>query len=394
MQILTYPVGVVVGLIPVVVELGAPPRPASLRLDGRPVCRVTAAAPGCAVDLGPAPRVHVLELVREDAEGHVVERAVRWVNRPGASEAEVQTRTHCEERSSRCTVRVGWAHPDREDPKKVVVAIDGRPVAVPKKRDVSFDIVATRGAVLTVDLVFPDKRRATRASVLGGRMRGDEESSLVSAVDESACGPAGPGEALAQREKAGDPVRSAERGDGVLVFVVEPAAYGALVELLGSRFAFDRSEERAALDRILKNASFTSHLVVAGSGLWHGELSRKDPPALDSVLETLDAAVLRPVRVADGIAAGAFFAGTPGLRRLVVAILAEGAADESTLDAAAVRAYVGEIGVPLAVWRLRDAKRPEWPDGPRVRSLADFRAELLAARDRLDCQAVVWSEGR
>lgn len=394
MQILTYPLGVVVGLIPVVVELGAPPRPASLRLDGRPVCRITAAAPGCSVDLGPAPRVHLLELVRQDAEGHVIERAVRWVNRPGASEAEVQTRTHCEETSSRCTVRVGWAHPDREDPKKIVISVDGRPVPVPKKRELGLDVVAARGTVLTVDLVFPDGRRATHASVLGGRMHGDEESSLASTVEESSCGPAGPGEAFARREQAGDSVRSTERGEGVLVFVVEPAAYGALVELLGSRFATDRSEERAALDKILKNASFTSHLVVAGASLWHGELPRKDPPALDSLLESLDAAVLRPVRLADGIAAGAFLAGTPGLRRLAVAILAEGAADESTLDAAAVRAYLGEIGVPLAVWRLRDAKRPEWPDGPRVKSLADFRAVLLGARDRLDCQAVVWSEGR
>jgi hypothetical protein len=37
-QILTYPVGVVVGLLPIVVELGVPTRPVSLLLDGRQVC--------------------------------------------------------------------------------------------------------------------------------------------------------------------------------------------------------------------------------------------------------------------------------------------------------------------------------------------------------------------
>jgi hypothetical protein len=45
-QILTYPVGVVVGMLPLVVELGVPPKPASLHLDGRAACALTAEAPG------------------------------------------------------------------------------------------------------------------------------------------------------------------------------------------------------------------------------------------------------------------------------------------------------------------------------------------------------------
>ena len=85
LQILTYPVGVVVGLLPVVVELGAPPRPATLRLDGRTVCSFVDATTVCTVDLGRAPKVHLLELVRTGGSGNVVERAIRWVNRPGAT---------------------------------------------------------------------------------------------------------------------------------------------------------------------------------------------------------------------------------------------------------------------------------------------------------------------
>ncbi len=391
MQILTYPVGVVVGLLPVVVELGAPPRPATLRLDGRTVCSVTAAASGCSVDLGPAPRVHLLELVRANAEGHVVERAVRWVNRPGASQAEVQTRTRCEESTSRCTVRVGWAHPERQNPKKIAVALDGKPIAGAKRRDLSLDVVATRGAVLTVDLVFPDGRRATYASVLGGRVRGDEESALAGALETQACGEAGPAEALARRRAGGASVRSVERGEGGIVFVAEPSAYGALVELAGSPYAVPKRADQTALEEILREVSFTRHVVVPDQRLSRGDLQRKEP-VLQALLETLDATPLKPLRLADAVASAALFAGVPGSRRLVVAILAGGPDDESRLDAGGVRAYLEELHVPLAVWRVRPAARPEWPEGRTIASEEDLRTALIDVRDRLECQAVVWTE--
>ena len=109
MQILTFPVGVVVGLLPVVVELGVPAAPARLLLDGRPACALSAETTRCDVDLGPAPKVHLLELVREDESGRRIERVVRWVNLPGAAEAEVQTRTVCPPAAETCAVTIGWA---------------------------------------------------------------------------------------------------------------------------------------------------------------------------------------------------------------------------------------------------------------------------------------------
>ena len=134
MQILTYPVGVVVGVLPLVVELGVPPRPASLLLDGRPACALTAEAPGCRVDFGSLPRMHLLELVRTEASGRVVERATRWVNRPGADQAEVQTRTTCPPDAATCTVLIGWAHPERLNPSRIRATLDGRPVSLSKDR--------------------------------------------------------------------------------------------------------------------------------------------------------------------------------------------------------------------------------------------------------------------
>ena len=391
MQILTYPVGVVVGLLPVVVELGAPPRPASLLLDGRSACTFVSNASECVVDLGSAPKVHLLELVRRGPAGNFVERAVRWVNRPGAAEAEVQTRTRCAEDSSRCSVRVGWAHPERLDPKKISVALDGVRAATTRNRDVSLDVAGTRGALLTVDLVFPDGRRATHASVLGGRVHGDEDTAVAANLDAGACGPGGPAAAAARRRAAGENVRAAERGEAEIVFVAEPAAYGALARLLGPAHAVPKPPDRVALDDLLRKAGFTVRVVVPDRRLSRGELQPKEP-VLEALLETLDATPLRPVRLADAVASAALHVGVPGKRRLVVLVAAGGAEDSSVLGAAGVRAYLDEIRVPLSVWRVQPAARPEWPESRTIASTDDLRAAILDAKERLDCQAVVWTE--
>ena len=98
------------------------------------------------------------------------------------------------------------------------------------------------------------------------------------------------------------------------------------------------------------------------------------------------------MRIADAVAAAALHVGVPGKRRLVVFIADEGAPDTGRLDAKGVTAFLDELHVPLAVWRLRPGARPEWPEGRTLSSTADVRAALLDARDRLDCQAIVWTE--
>ncbi len=316
---------------------------------------------------------------------------MRWVNRPGAAEAEVQTRTRCDESSGRCDVRVGWAHPERLNPKKVTVALDGRRVAGTRHRDVSLDVAGTRGALLTVDLTFPDGRRATHAAVLGGRVHGDEDTVVSAALETDACGPDGPGAAAARRRSAGESVRAAERGEGEIVFVAEPAAYGALVGLVGSPYTLPKGADQTALDGILRAARVAVHVVVPDRRLSRGELLPKEP-VLQALLETLDATPLRPVRLADAVASAALHVGVPGKRRLVVLVAAEGAEDSSVLGAAPVREYLEEIHVPLVVWRVRPDARPLWPPGRTIATVQDLRAALLEVRARLECQAVVWTE--
>ncbi len=64
LQILTFPIGLITGEHRIEVELGVTQEPADLSLDGKKVCVATSSEPWCAVDFGPAPHVHLLELIR------------------------------------------------------------------------------------------------------------------------------------------------------------------------------------------------------------------------------------------------------------------------------------------------------------------------------------------
>ena len=120
----SYPVGLLIGLFPIAVDLGETRRPrtcfstaARLRGDG--------ALAGLHRGSRARPRVHLLELVRTDAVGHVTERVYRWINRPGI-EPEVLVAGGCDEKRHHCEFDVTWAHPGKLDPKRVSLAAGRR----------------------------------------------------------------------------------------------------------------------------------------------------------------------------------------------------------------------------------------------------------------------------
>jgi hypothetical protein len=136
MEILSYPVGLLIGLFPIAVTLGPTAAPAHLLLDSRPVCELTVKSPGCMIDLGPNPRIHLLELIRTDTAGRITERVGRWVNRPGI-QPEIRASGGCDEKTRECEVTVTWAHPGKLDPKELVLQLDGRGLPRPRARSVS-----------------------------------------------------------------------------------------------------------------------------------------------------------------------------------------------------------------------------------------------------------------
>jgi hypothetical protein len=393
-QILTYPVGVVVGLLPVVVELGVPPRPASLLLDGRPACTFVSDTSACVVELGAAPRVHLLELVRKGPSGNVVERAVRWVNRPGAAEAEIQTKTTCAPKSETCTVVVGWAHPGRLNPSSTKVTLDGKGVFLPKNRTLVVPARTDRGALLTVDLVFPDGRRAFHAGAVGGRTRGDEGADLTAVLHERACEEGVADRAVRRYAAAGVSLRAFEPGEWAgeweVTFVAEPQ----VEPLLRGLFEWlKKSKVPEGVRNALDGAAVLTG-VVADDALREGDLLQKGKAEMwvERLLAAIGRGPQEGLRTADAVAAAAFHTGAAPRRRAVVLLLGGSGLDTSRLPGAGVRRYAAEVGVPLEVWRLDPADRPEWPADRVIATAQGFEDALVQLRRRISCQGVAWVE--
>jgi hypothetical protein len=403
MQILTYPVGVVVGILPLVVELGVPPRPASLLLDGKAVCSLTAEALGCSVDFGSLPRIHLLELVRTDGSAHVVERATRWVNRPGSDQAEVQTQTTCAPGSATCTVLIGWAHPERMSPSRIRAALDGKPVPLPKNRTLLVPANALRGTLLTVELTFPDDRRATYAGAVGGRTHGDESADLVPMLHEGTCDAERLREVVRRYEGANVRVRAVEPGepgDWQLTFVAESSVLDSLRAWFEEKKAPLIGPKRVVVpDRIgsvfggAGNVVALSGVVAAGP-LQEFDLLQAGSPDLwvERLVAALRGGGKSGARTADAVAATGLHAGAAPRRRAVVLLLGRVSTDASILTAAGVRRYLDEVRVPFEAWNLTPIDRPDWPGARRVATPADFYDALVALRRRISCQSIAWLE--
>ena len=403
MQILTYPVGVVVGILPLIVELGVPPRPASLHLDGKIVCALTVQAPGCSVELGPAPRIHLLELVRADESGRAVERVTRWVNRPGADQAEVQTRTTCAPGADTCKVVIGWAHPERLNPSRIRTALDGKRVTLPKNRTLTVPAAAMRGTLLTVELSFPDGHRVTYAGAVGGRTHGDESVAIVPMLHEGTCVEERLVEVLRRYEGAGLPVRAVEPGeswDWQVTFVAEPSVLGTL------RAWFEERKTRLIGPKRLLVPDRVSG-VFGGKGGLEGltcVAADGDLPEIDLLqvgspefwVERMAAALRRRgaagIRAADAVAAAGFHAGAAPRRRAVVLLLGAGNVDSSVLPARSVPKYLDEIRVPFEAWNLANDEKTDWPGARRVATPDDIYEALIALRRRVACQSLAWIE--
>jgi photosystem II stability/assembly factor-like uncharacterized protein len=414
-EILSYPVGLLIGLFPVIVDLGPGTQNAELLLDGRPACTVTARAPACTVDLGPDPVLHRMELVRKDRAGNVTERVSRWVNKPGV-EAEVHVGGECEKKSKSCDFTVTWAHPAKQDPASLTVALDGATISrlVMNKIHAPFPSGATP-QVVTADAVFPDGRRAGYTRLLHGSYPEEAEASLQ-AVPVILEKDVRDEELVRMLKEAGWPVRAVEQGEFEVVFVVEPG----ILEPMSSFGLSTQSKPLSNAEQIraiVANDSLTAFLLQdAGSASPGGGSSLSTAPYWARDLSQYGSRAARPpknlvgswirglfqapgsvpnthrLRTSDAVAAAGYHLGGSSRRRAVVLIAGAGREDESTFSPEQARAYLGQTRVPLFVWRKDPGAAKEWDggSGPLVAKIGFNIGEL---RRELDRQRIVWLEG-
>ena len=404
MEILSYPVGLVIGLFPVIVDLSGQPGPARLSLDGRPVCEVTAKAPACMIDLGPDPRIHKLDLERLDRNGKVVEEIHRWVNRP-TPEGRVRAVGSCEEKKRECEFQVQWAHPARLDPQTLTVALDGKRVGGCVSEIVRVPFPRAKiPQVFTVEAVFPDGQRAEYTQLLHGINPEEARASLhpiaieVPRSNEEK-------EVEARLREAGWKIRAIDEGEVEILFVIQPKAI--------SRFAMTTSEVSA--NPVVYGGALEGlgplHFVVADETLALlapsvvGERRERWLPAMMTMSSR---GSLARVRIADAVAAGAYRLGGVSRRRMMVLVLGPHEIlqeDSSAVSPAQALAYLKQVSVPLVVWRIDvhqyggqqktikvDADRKDWPEGEWIHSSHDFPRVISRLREVIDRQRLVWLE--
>ncbi len=408
MRIQTFVPGVAHGRLPVVVDLGASPPPAELLLNGAHACRVTAVRQTCLVELGPAPQVALLELVRRDASGRVVERARRWVNKPSDARAEVLVRSDCTRAAGPCTLRFSWSHENAIAPSELTVTIDGAKAWQGEPRDVAVPYAAGSAArVIGVDLVFRDGERVSQTLLIGSGISSAVEAPL-SAVNVLPEEPGGRDPAEI-KTLGGRVVATVEQGEREVLFVVAPSAVAKLQSLTEtSQRAFTKNASR--MDKALEGVNHIVYFSPLGTRTAYSSASRVSDrmfrlkgfdctPKRDYRERTLslpcvdqDLLAGDQYRLAATVASATFNRAAVPRRRAVVVVLGddEPKQDESAYGAADARRYLADILVPLEVWRLGRATGGNWPAGRRLANADDLARAWESLRAGLDAQRICW----
>lgn len=389
MEILSYPIGLLVGLFPIAVALGPSQSPAHLLLDHRPVCEVTARSPGCMVDLGRDPRVHLLELVRTDAAGHVTERVRRWINRPGI-EPEILAAISCNESKRRCDFDLTWAHPDRLEPSRVDLSLDGRSVWHGKDRKGTVALAAgAKPQVAVADALFPDGSRATYTRTLYAFNPEEAQVALQAVPIVPAEGSGSDEEIAARLRAAGQPVRIVEESEGALTLILEPEVFDKVPGIRSAPSELGRHVVEIRSPTGALSRPMPVHIIVPDENL------SSFVTTTTGIGRRLPVRIPRWSRVADAVAAAGYaLGGSPQRRALVLVLGGFDRPDVSNYSAAQARAYLSQVLVPLEVWRIGSEDiAPEWPAGRVIRTLYDLYAAFHGVTGSIKRQRIAWLEG-
>ena len=389
MEILSYPVGLLIGLFPIAADLGPSHEPAHLLLDSRPVCALTERAPGCMVDLGLDPRVHLLELVRTDTAGHVTERVRRWVNRPGV-EPEVLASGSCDEKKRQCDFDLSWAHPAKLDPKRLDLTLDGVAVWHGKEHHVTLPLAkGAKPQVLVLDAQFSDGTRASYTRTLYAFYPEVAQAALQAVPILPASPSATDEELTGVLQGAGVPIRTVESGESEVTFVLEPRVFDKIPNFLGKLPAIPGRYKIS-----IGPAAGGSKAVIAIRAVMPDQYLTAFETTTDELGRRVPALMSQWTRYSDAVAAAGYSLGSSPRRRAVVLVLRGfERPDISTFSEAQARAYLSEIMVPFYVWRIGEVTASTWPEGRRIATMDDLREAFDELGKDLDRQRIAWLEG-
>jgi hypothetical protein len=301
--------------------------------------------------------------------------------------------------------RIAWQNVMGEDPQRVAVSFDGRPLALDALGRVKIPPHASEVVhVVTVELDFPSGLQSRDDVAFGGAAGGEAQSELTAVpirmTKKRKLTPAAFRGVLRARG-GGAPLRivTAEEGPASLWIVRDESAtetYGKLSGLgegprAPAALPLSKSDEVSFLWPRPKAFSGRSLFPSAGG------LGRDD-----GGLTFLLAHVANPSpeglfpMYADAVAVAGLNAFESFGRRAVLLVLGRSSPDASTYRPAVVKRYLDLLRVPLFVWSLED-KPPEgspWGEVAAVGTRGGLRTAYARLRETLDSQRVLWIEGR
>ena len=416
LRILTYPIGIVTGELPVEVDLGTTGEPAELFLNGERVCTMDAASTRCTVDLGPDPHLHLMELLRFDDRGLVSAQAVRWVNRPG-QEAELMLQLGERSPQGICGGRASWSHPLKQDPVLLEVTENGLNLLIQEDgRSFRFPCPDVRVPhVLAASAIFPDGRRAEAVSLSGG-FSGSAETGLTAVALVTDSKKPGACEEVLQYLPEG--VTLAGRQKFEVVIVLDPSAgYQTLMRTGWSTSGLPQtSSTTKQFDQLVQHGSKGSEpkpkvswiksesSLMDAEKLWfvtpNKELHRVNGFGqgkmnwLRLLFQFGPTKLKGEPRLADAVAASGLIAASGPQQRAVVLFLgSKSHQDGSLFTPRQVQSYLAEVGVPLVVMRNGKLRDDGWPAGVPVKSMEGMAEALLSLQNDLTAQCVAWFPG-
>ena len=372
--------GLVVGVHPVNLEVGAEVARVELLLDGELVGQRAGPPWEIPCDFGDDLSPHELVAVALDAAGEELGRAGQWVNYPHSANARARVAI---DRAAilldRTAVAVEIGRRGRDLDARALAnrfTADGwtlervEVVEGPAEVLVVMDREAPEGVLAMADLVI-ERRGAGRG------------------ITEEPVDPRSP----TSRPRLMDSVgRGGESALGVL-------------ERRRQHLKTDMRLEEGQLVRFLWPVEEAPEGAVEGGDdsvrpdlFQHTRGLSPDYGGMLWLISVVDQPVFSPQkqRLADGVAAAGLTAAVSGRRRAVVLILGEDPADASRLSPAAVRGYLDHLGVPLHVWavgRVPDAVADAWGGVRQVSSKRALRRAVKEVSKSLDRQRIVWLDG-
>lgn len=386
--------GLVAGEQHIEVQVDSEVRKVEVRRDGERVAVLDKAPWKTMVDLGPELTPQELTVIAFDAEGHERGRDTQAINVANPA-AELGILLDRDAASGKVAASIRWSHFAHEDPKKLVVKLDGRVIGKGKvTRTFPLGVIdPAEMHVLGAEATFEGGITSRKEIVFGGVYSEQMPAELTPVVVRQKRNvPNGPATCFRYGDR-NIPRATIENGSGAAMFILN-----------GGRGSQRRNEPPSirgenSLFRITNAEIRVVHPVAQRIDHAYGSTRLFDSNVISGINGTqrLMSVARTPygiVRIADAVGSAALRALRGGQRRVVVVVIGhDPAVDRSINSPAVIRRYLERVGVPLRVWSLT-GPRPDladiWGEVQDVSTTAGLLAATDDLRKNLDSQKVAW----